>query len=168
MQSNHEAILPAGRRRLATAPRSGGFTLIELMIAVVIVAVLAAVAMPSYQNYVRRGQLSEAFTTLSDMRVKMEQYYQDNKFYGATNATTGCPTLPGHAAFPVVGKYFTVTCLGGAAPSQTFTLTAAGSGSLTTGYDYTLNHAGLKGTTSFHGVSSTAACWLTKAASCDN
>ncbi len=38
--------------------------------------------MPSYQAYVRRGQLADAFKSLADMRVKMEQYYQDNKFYG--------------------------------------------------------------------------------------
>lgn len=167
MNLKHTAISSA-RRAFTVTCRSAGFTLIELMIAVAIVAVLAAVAMPSYQNYARRGQLSEAFTALSDMRVKMEQHYQDNKFYGATNATTSCPALPGHGAFPVAGKYFTVTCTGGAAPSQTFTLTATGSGSLTTGYDYTLNHAGTKGTASFHGVSSTAACWLTKSTSCDN
>jgi type IV pilus assembly protein PilE len=152
------------------APRRvAGFTLIEVMIAVAIVAILAAVAMPSYQNYVRRGQLSEAFTALSDMRVKMEQWYQDNRFYGATNATTNCPTLSGYGAFPVAGKYFSVSCVGGAAPSQTFTLTATGSGSLTTGFDYTVNHTGAKGTTKFQGSASTAACWLTKSAtSCDN
>ncbi len=148
--------------------RRAGFTLIELMIAVAIVAVLAAVALPSYQSYVRRGQLSEAFSTLSDMRVKMEQYYQDNKFYGASNAVTTCPALPSHGAFPVAGKYFTVTCAGGAAPSQTFTLTATGSGGLTTGYDYTLNHAGAKTTATFNGAASTAACWLSKSTSCDN
>jgi type IV pilus assembly protein PilE len=166
MHSNHISIRRAVRR--IAAPRQAPVHLIELMIAIVIVSILAAVAMPSYQSYVRRGQLSEAFTAMAELRVKMEQHYQDNKFYGATNATTACPTLPGHSAFPVVGKYFTVTCLGGAAPSQTFALTATGSGSLTTGYDYTLNHAGIKGTASFHGVSSTAACWLTKSTSCDN
>jgi type IV pilus assembly protein PilE len=150
------------RRRVA------GFTLIELMIAVAIVAILAAVAMPSYQSYIRRGQLSEAFTTLSDMRVKMEQWYQDNKFYGAAAATTACPTLSSYAAFPVAGKYFTITCAGGAAPSQTYTLTATGSGGLTTGYDYTVNQAGTKGTANFAGAASTAACWLSKAGGCDN
>lgn len=167
MTSNHTAI-PSPGHAFAASGSSAGFTLIELMIAVAIVAILAAVAMPSYQNYARRGQLSEAFTALSDMRVKMEQHYQDNKFYGATNATTNCPTLPGHSAFPVAGKYFTITCAGGAAPSQTFVLTATGNGGLTTGYDYTLNHAGIKGTSNFHGVSSSAACWLTKSGSCDN
>lgn len=145
-----------------------GFTLIELLIAMVIMAMLLAVAVPSYQNYVRRGQLSDAFGTLAEMRVKMEQYYQDNKFYGATNASNTCATLPGHGAFPVSTKYFTFSCVAGAAPSQTYVLTATGSGGLTGGYDYTVNHSGVKGTAKFEGAASTAACWLTKSSACDN
>lgn len=153
-------------------PRSrhsdAGFTLIEMMVAVVLVAILASIAMPSYQSYIRRGQLSDGFTTLSDMRVKMEQWYQDNKWYGATAAVTTCPTLPAYSAFPISGKYFTLSCTAGAAPSQTYTLTATGGGGLTTGYTYTLNQNGLKGTTLFAGAASTAACWLSKAGVCDN
>jgi type IV pilus assembly protein PilE len=140
-----------------------GFTLIELMVAVVMVAILASIAIPSYRSYVRRGQLADAFTTLADMRVKMEQYYQDNKSYGAG----ACPTLPNYAAFPVTSKYFTIGC-GNLGTGQTYTLTASGTGGLTTGYTYTINQNGTKGTTSFDGQSSSAACWLTKAAGCDN
>jgi type IV pilus assembly protein PilE len=145
-----------------------GFTLIELVIAVALVAILSAIAMPSYQTYARRGQLSDAFTSLADMRVKMEQYYQDNKFYGTAANSTTCATLPGYTAFPISTKYFTLSCTAGAAPSQTFTLTATGIGGLTTGYEYSLNQVGTKGTTKFANNSSSAACWLTKAASCDN
>lgn len=150
--------------------RSAGFTLIEVMIAMVLIAILASIAVPSYRSYLRRGQLAEAFTTLSDLRVKMEQYYQDNKFYGASANSTACPTLaPTYGAFPIAGKYFTVSCGSlGAAPAQTYTLTATGTGGLTTGYAYTLNQNGIKGTTSFDGASSSAACWLTKGGSCDN
>jgi type IV pilus assembly protein PilE len=150
--------------------RASGFTLIELMIAVAVAALLASIALPSYQSYMRRGQLSDAFTTLADMRVKMEQYYQDNKFYGTGAATTTCATLPGYSAFPVTTKYFSIDCsnAGGAAPLQVFRLTAAGTGGLTTGYDYTINQAGTKGTATFAGTTSTAACWLTKSSSCDN
>src|SRR5688500_3851726 len=52
-----------------------GFTLIELMIAMAVMAILAAVAMPAYNDYVRRGMLVEATNNLSDMRVRMEQFY---------------------------------------------------------------------------------------------
>jgi type IV pilus assembly protein PilE len=150
--------------------RIAGFTLIEVMIAMVLIAILASIAVPSYRSYLRRGQLAEAFSTLSDMRVKMEQYYQDNKFYGASSTSTSCPTLaPTYGAFPIAGKYFSISCGNlGAAPAQTFTLTATGTAGLTTGYTYTLNQNGVKGTTSFDGQTSTAACWLTKGGSCDN
>ena len=68
--------------------RSRGFTLIELMIAVAIIAILAAIAIPSYTDYIRRGRLTEALGRLSAMRVKMEQYFQDNRVYtGAVPAT---------------------------------------------------------------------------------
>ena len=50
-----------------------GFTLIEVMIVVAIVAILATIAMPSYRDYLRRGQVPEAMTYLSDYRVKLEQ-----------------------------------------------------------------------------------------------
>ncbi|HEX6020329.1 MAG TPA: type IV pilin protein [Burkholderiaceae bacterium] len=157
------------QRSNSSGNAEAGFTLIEVMIAMVVIAILAAVAIPSYRSYVRRGQLAEAFTTLADARVKMEQYYQDNKFYGAAANSTACPTLPTLGAFPVVGKYFTVSCGSlGAAPAQTYTLTATGTGGLTTGYAYTVNHNGTKGTTSFDGQSSSAVCWLTKGGSCDN
>jgi type IV pilus assembly protein PilE len=149
--------------------RVAGFTLIEMMVAVVLVSILASIAIPSYRSYIRRGQLAEAFSTLADLRVKLEQWYQDNKYYGAAANSTTCPTLPNASAFPIAGKYFSISCGNlGAAPAQTYTLTATGSAGLTTGYTYTLNQNGVKGTTSFDGQSSSAACWLTKAASCDN
>ncbi len=79
-----------------------GFTLIELMIIVAIVSILAAVALPAYGDYVRRGQLPEAFAGMSDLRVKMEQYYQDNRNYGTNGgncADVGPPSwADGHAA----------------------------------------------------------------------
>src|SRR3989449_7965409 len=69
--------------------RPTGFTLIELMVAIAIVAILAAIALPNYTDYVRRGKIQEATSTLLAMRTKMEQYFQDNRSY----TTPGAPVL---------------------------------------------------------------------------
>lgn len=99
-----------------------GFTLIEVMITVAIVAILASIAYPSYTEYITRGKLQEATSTLSEFRVKMEQYYQDNRRYD--NGTAGTCGV----AMPSL-KYFTYTCASddAAGPGdQTFVLTATG------------------------------------------
>jgi prepilin-type N-terminal cleavage/methylation domain-containing protein len=58
-----------------------GFTLIELMIAVAIVGVLAAVAIPAYQSYLRRGYASEAQTSLADIRAAQESFFSTRRVY---------------------------------------------------------------------------------------
>ena len=80
-----------------------GFTLIEVMIVVAIVAILATVALPAYTDYLRRGQIPEAFTYLSDYRVKMEQYYQDQRMYGVGTCANAASTWNG---FSPTGKKY--------------------------------------------------------------
>ncbi len=61
--------------------RRSGFTLIEVMVTAGIVAILAAVALPAYREHVMRGRISEATSNLATMRVRLEQFYQDNRTY---------------------------------------------------------------------------------------
>lgn len=67
---------------------SQGFTLIELMIAVAIVAVLASIAYPAYQDSVRKGRRAEAFTALSTLQQAQERWRSNNASYTTTLANT--------------------------------------------------------------------------------
>src|ERR1700674_4881311 len=66
-----------------------GFTLVELMIVVAIIAILASIAVPAYNGYILRGKFAEAAGALAATRVKMEQYYQDNRAYSASGVAAG-------------------------------------------------------------------------------
>ena len=134
-----------------------GFTLIELMVTVAIVGIIAAIAVPAYSNYVVRSKLSEVGAALSEARLKQEQYYADNRNYGAAAGACG--------AVPANGQYFTITCLVGAT-NQTYTITAtsmAGAGLGAVGdFVYTVTEAGTKATTMFAGAAVVVADWKTK------
>lgn len=135
--------------------RNKGFTMIELMIVVAIVAILASVAMPMYGSYVQRGKIAEATTNLSGLRVSMEQYYQDNRTY--LNGAACGVTMP---ASPAV-KYFTFACAGTA---NTYTITATGvdPGSMAN-FSYTINQQNAKTSTiTATGWTGNGACWATK------
>jgi type IV pilus assembly protein PilE len=72
-----------------TQNNARGFTLIEVMIVVVIVAILAAIAFPSYQENVRRGRRADAQSVLLQAAQWMERYYsQNNRYTTAANGTT--------------------------------------------------------------------------------
>lgn len=140
-------------RRARGVPCSSGFTLIELMIAIAIVAILTAIALPSYRDYVVRGNIPEATAGLAARQVQLEQYYQDNRTYAGAPASVCADTS---------GKYFDFSC--GTPTATTFLLTATGKGSMA-GFRYTVDQAGAKATASVPSGWSTASpnnCWVIK------
>jgi type IV pilus assembly protein PilE len=110
-------------RRFPMGSQGGtaGFTLIELMIVVAVVGILAAVAYPLYTEYVQRSRITEATSTMNDMRVRMEQYFQDNRTY-ANGGACGVADPP----FSAAESSFQVLC--GGADANGYTLNANGNG----------------------------------------
>lgn len=87
-----------------------GFTLIELMIVVAIIAVLAAIAIPAYQVYLIRAQVSEGMVLTAGAQTGVWAYYVDTGNYPPNNASAGLPSSPSS----ISGKYVkSVTVTGG-------------------------------------------------------
>ena len=127
--------------------------MIELMIVVAIIGILAAIAIPSYSDYVTRSKIPEAVSGLAGMRVRMEQYFQDNRsFVGACTAGTVAP-------LPAATQNFTFACSNLSLTS--YTVTATGIGTMN-GFVYTVNQANARATTGVpSGWAGSGSCWVT-------
>ncbi len=96
-----------------------GFTLLELMITVLVLAILSAIAINSYQEQIRKGRRAEAYSVVSTMQLAMERWRAENPSYAACT-----PTPCGSGTYPALGtsKYYTFALSG--ANATTYTLTA--------------------------------------------
>jgi len=133
-----------------------GFTLIELMMVVMIAAVLAAVAVPTYTAYIARGKIAQVTGALSEAKVRMEQSFNSVRTYATAPGGTDCNAdlfvpLFSDTAFSVVVS---------ACSDTTFTITATGlSGKGMSGYIYTINQSGEK-TSTTPTAAAAQNCWL--------
>lgn len=122
--------------------KQAGFTIIEVLIVVAIIGILAAVALPSYKDYITRGRIPDATSNLAVKRVQMEQYFMDNRTYcGDAACTTPAPACALDTG--ISPKYFNFSC--SAYTATTYTLQAVGKGDMT-GFTYTVNQANAKAT----------------------
>lgn len=129
--------------------KHAGFTLIEILIVVAIVGILAAVAVPAYNDYVIRGKLTEAFSRLGGLRIQAEQYFQDNRTYAAFPCVTPASTV------------FAYACT--VASATAFTAQATGIGQ-TAGFVFTINQNNAAATTGVGAgwAGGGSACWVKK------
>lgn len=129
--------------RSANLQHISGFSLIELLIAIALVGLLTAIAMPGYREHMRRGAVEEAHAELMRGKVALEQYFLDNRTYKEAPCPTGTAR-------------FTFTC---ELEEDGFTITAKGSGNVSD-FEYTINEAGAQTSTAWGTTSKS--CWIIK------
>lgn len=134
-----------------------GFTLIELMIVIAIVAILASVALPAYTAYLQRSKVPAGLDALQSYFTRMEQRFQDSGSY-ADASGSACAV-----AVPTAVQNYTISCV---ITATGYTATATGTGPLA-GYVYTINSAGTRVTSAHPRGAPAGNCWSIRGVSCD-
>lgn len=116
-----------------------GFTLIELMITVAIVAILASIAYPSYTQYVLRGHRAAAQTEMMDIANRQQQFFLANRQYATTLGTLNYVLPP-----DVDARYDAGLAANNGASPPDFTITFTATGAQATDGNLTLDSQGVK------------------------
>lgn len=146
-QNQQKAATSLNERKMILNQK--GFTLVELMIVVAIIAILASIAIPAYSDYVTRGKIAQGISELADSRIKMEQFFQDNRTYSPGINASSIGIASGNK------PYFTYAL--GSVGLATYTITATGIGNMSS-FSYTIDQNNTKTSTTPWGNSST--CWV--------
>ena len=98
-----------------------GFTLVELLIAVAIIGILASIALPSYQNYVRTSKRAEAKSDILKIQLGMERWRANNTTYPSTLSNAGFTDNNNYYDYSIsgaTGSAYTITAAATAGTSQ--------------------------------------------------
>lgn len=136
-----------------------GFTLIELMIVVAVVAILSSIALPSYQEYVRRGYRAEARTALLQAAQWMERAATANGTYPLTAAFPSSLTTIQSARYTIALASPTGNIAADNGRTYTLTATPAGGQVGDKCGNYTLTHASTRGAASLTSGALVTECW---------
>jgi type IV pilus assembly protein PilE len=126
---------------MAQTKKSRGFTLIELMIALAIVGILAAVAFPSYKNHIKKGARVSAEASVMDIANRQQQYLLNNRIYATKDQLAY--TLPTDVSKNYSWDVETSSSTS-APPAFTITFTPLSSGVMSGDGDLKLNNSGTK------------------------
>ena len=145
----------------------GGFTLVELMTVVVVIAILTAVAVPSYNNQVRKSRPTEAKSMLMDLSAREERYLATNGTYTSSAPALGLTTYPQTTSsgyYSIAAPTITAATAGSAtaaATPGTFSFTATAASTQVQDKEcntFTLTNAGVQ-TSKNSGGGATTDCW---------
>lgn len=151
------------RTELYRRHRIHGFTLLEVMIALVIVAILAAIAYPSYRDSVTRTRRAEGKAALMDLANRMERFFIDRNSYATATIAAGANTDVLGAALTENGYYSLAIDGGGATTATTYRIRAVPQGTQATN-DATcgsliLDNAGVKTVSATTDAGIARDCW---------
>jgi len=151
--------------------RQQGFTLVELMVVVAVIAILSSIAIPAYDQSVTKARRADAKVALMKLAQLQEAYFSNNNKYAVTltellpTSTEGFLSISGTTA-QSPQNYYKLTLAPGATPTRSFTLTAEPSGDMVTREGkmsvsckgFTLDSTGQRGI-SGGGTGSVQDCW---------
>ena len=146
--------------KIAKRTRIGGFTLLELVMTLAVVAILAAIAYPSYSQSIINGRRADGSTALLNLANRLEQYYAQNNTYATATIASGVATTDVLSTAASSQGFYTVSITAQAANTYTIRATRASAQTADTHCgNFTLTSAGVKGIVNYASGYTVAQCW---------